>query len=133
MGDFDDSDRDDDFDDEDIPETLPAYGFTLTGMECLNEECIRAVSFIRNREGIILDIEYALTKHTVDTISAPFERFDSHEAYLTLMDDDENRKTVIVMNDLTLQHMELAASEDSEGDLPMHMSFDVKTFKQQIV
>lgn len=136
MSDLPDHEDDDDEDEEDAlettPETLPAFGFSLTGMDLFNPECIRAVNFIRNKEGTIIDVVYALMEKNVEFLAYELERFNCDEAYLTLMNDKGDRISTIILCDLELQHMELAPDEEESGDMVIHFSFNAKSFTQQI-
>lgn len=126
-------DEGDDDDDEDTLDTFPLDGFTLSGMECLNEKCIMSATFLRNADGNSLEVTYAITAHTQDILSAAFTRFHSDEAYLTLFDDDHTRKSVLIMSDLTLEELQLRCDEDcAEESMYVYLCYKMKSFEQKM-
>lgn len=142
--DEDDRDDDDEEDDElqremdkyleEMPEALPADGYFLTGMECLNEQCIRSATFVRTKsDGNSLDVVYAITEQTLDILTAPMKNYATHEAYLTLMDDDGERKITLIMSDLELVHVELDADSDSADDLCVTLSYLFKEVQTKLL
>lgn len=141
MSDFDkdDDDRDEDEEREDEDEDdledqdgLPGYGFVLAGMECLNDNFIAGASFVRGPRGQHLDVRYVVTEENVNMLSAPFRNYNSPEAYLTLLNDEDDRITTIIMTDLVLEYMGLATDIESEGDMTVDLTYVIGSFTQRL-
>lgn len=124
---------DDDDEDGEFIDTFPLDGFTLSGMECLNEKCIMSATFLRTADANLLEITYAINENTQDILSAAFSRFHSGEAYLTLFDEDHNRKSVLIMSDLTLEELQLRCDEDCvDESMYVFLSYKMKSFEQKL-
>lgn len=136
----DDEDREDkppedDDDDDDFGGafSLGEDGFILAGMECLNDLHIRAVNFVRTARGSSLDVRYALNEESTEMLSASFDRFASSEAYLTLTDMDDERRTILTLKDLRMAQMELVGDIASDDEMCVTLSYDVTSFTQQLL
>lgn len=127
-----DQEEDEDEDEDDDAFSLGEDGFILSGMECLNEMNIRAVNFVRTARGSSLDVRYALTEESTDMLSASFDRFASLEAYLTLTDMDDERRTILTLKDLRMAQMELVGDIASDDEMCVNLSYDITSFTQQI-
>lgn len=140
MSDFDeDNDRDDDDDREDEDEDdledqdgLPRYGFILSGMECLNDNFICGASFVRGPKGSHLDVRYVITEENMHLLSAPFHQYDSPEAYLTLLNEEDERVTTIIMSDLKLEYMSVSADIEGDDDMTIDMTYTIDSFTQKL-
>lgn len=135
-----DDDDDRDFGDDsdsglDVPQTFPLNGYALSGMDMLNEVLVMRTNFFRNKEGdALLDVAYGINAANMDILGMKFETLNSDEAYLTLYDDDGERRCVIVMRELELQEMELVTDEDCiDESMYVNLSYKAKSFEQQIV
>lgn len=126
-------DMDEDDEDGEFVDTFPLDGFTLSGMECLNEKCIMSAAFKRTAKGNTLEVNYAINENNQDMLSAAFSRFASSEAYLTLFDEDGTRKSILVMSDLTLTELQLVCDEDCcDESMYVYLSYEMKSFEQKL-
>lgn len=116
---------------DDLPDTFPMDGFTLFGIDCLDEKCIMGATFVRDaKEGNGLDVNYAITDGNKNIISAPFERFASDEAYLALYDSEGKKRSTLTLMDLRLDHMELVTDEADDDAMFVILSYKVGDFTQ---
>lgn len=113
-----------------IPDVFPISGFSLFGLDCLNDKLISSAGFVRSKDGNGLDVCYLINNDSKKILSAPFEQFASDEAYLSIYDENSVRRTTITMVGLELDHLELVT--DGAGDDAMHvlLSYSVKSFSQ---
>ena len=122
----DDDEEYEDFDEEEYP-SLPADLFHVSGLQCLNENRIFAVTLIREKgKPLQLVIEYTIDEERLEMLTAPFERFTTEEAYYTIVEDDDVHIATFILSNLELTSMELGHDVNDEDCLMVYMTYNVE-------
>jgi hypothetical protein len=136
MSDEDDDDFKEDEDDEEIGgedlDGLPSDIFLIAGLQCLDEKRIFAAGFVREKgKPAQLNVEYSIDAHRLEILTAPFERFFSEEAYYTIIDNNDERVAVLVLENLELVHMEIGHDITDEDELKIYLVYNIENATMQ--